>query len=168
MGDVSLTAPDSWGWVKGGTLYWVPSTLIIPALLVRQVSMLAPQCRHRWLRSNLAGLLIILTTTMPGQAIRAMTVNMDIAVYGTYQASDKLSLNFRGEAKFECNLSSMALATLKSSRPPLQYNLWANVLSRIEFRWDHAESGRCLWCERYRITTTSCSQPTSFISSNLI
>ena len=23
----------------------------------------------------------------------------------------------------------------------LQYNLWANVISRLEFRWDHAEHG---------------------------
>ena len=22
-----------------------------------------------------------------------------------------------------------------------QYNLWANVISRVEFRWDHAEHG---------------------------
>ena len=28
-----------------------------------------------------------------------------------------------------------------NSRPLLNISLWANVLSRVEFRWDHVEHG---------------------------
>jgi hypothetical protein len=71
----------------------------------------------------------------------------DIALYSTFQASEKLSLNFRGEY---LNRSAAGAA----SGPPLgstsnaeeltatvQYTLWANVLSRAEIRWDHNEVG---------------------------
>ena len=29
----------------------------------------------------------------------------------------------------------------KNSRPLPNINLWANVISRVEFRWDHVEHG---------------------------
>ena len=45
-------------------------------------------------------------------------------------------------------LTSRKLATYDVASPnveeltvTLQYALWANVLSRVEFRWDHAEHG---------------------------
>ncbi|MDE3066168.1 MAG: outer membrane beta-barrel protein [Verrucomicrobiota bacterium] len=69
-----------------------------------------------------------------------------IGGYGSYQATDKLSLNLRGEyvssdgsglydtAAHPGNAAEELTATA-------QYNLWANVISRLEFRWDHVEHG---------------------------
>ena len=83
--------------------------------------------------------------------------------YATYQATDKLSINLRAEyldddtapaipaigapgdvvnlysfvnsnGKIQGNSAEEVTATV-------QYNLWANVLTRGEFRWDHVEHG---------------------------
>ena len=64
----------------------------------------------------------------------------------TYQATDKLSLNLRGEY-----VDSKDDAYLKAGggngkgeelTATVQYDLWANVVSRVEFRWDHTEAGK--------------------------
>ena len=59
-------------------------------------------------------------------------------VYASYQATDKLSLNLRGEyEKFDTTTSNQG----EEVTATVQYNLWANVISRAEFRWDHAAHG---------------------------
>ena len=74
-------------------------------------------------------------------------------IYVSYQATDKLSLNLRGEY-----VDSTDDAYLKNDLPghlgtvgngkgeeltaTVEYDLWANVVSRVEFRWDHAEAGK--------------------------
>jgi hypothetical protein len=73
----------------------------------------------------------------------------DVALYGTYQATEKLALNLRGEVcNFRNTLSLGALDpalvapdSLYAITATAQYDLWKNVLSRLEFRWDHAEHG---------------------------
>src|SRR5664280_763991 len=77
------------------------------------------------------------------------------ALYASFQATDKLALNLRGEwvddrADLLANASDFNGNTAPSSGPSsfraiamtatAQYDLWKNVLSRVEFRWDHAES----------------------------
>jgi hypothetical protein len=66
-------------------------------------------------------------------------------VYATVQATDKLSLNLRGEYY---NLTGGALNPYaagngmgEEATATIQYNLWANVTSRVEARWDHIDSG---------------------------
>jgi predicted porin len=70
------------------------------------------------------------------------------ALYASYQATEKLGLNARGE--YVENSSTVfsgldpALAipdNLYEITLTAQYDLWKNVLSRLEFRWDHAEHG---------------------------
>ena len=55
-------------------------------------------------------------------------------VYTTYQATDKLGFNLRGEYVDGHYQGEEVTATI-------EYDLWANVVSRLEFRWDHAEHG---------------------------
>ena len=68
-------------------------------------------------------------------------------LYGNIQATDKLSLNVRGEY-FQSHGSGLydTGATPSNAGEELtatvQYNLWANVISRLEARWDHAEHGK--------------------------
>lgn len=68
-------------------------------------------------------------------------------LYGSYQATEKLAFNLRGEL---VNVSSPVLDTanqifdnnhIYAVTATAQYNLWKNVLSRVEFRWDHVEHG---------------------------
>ena len=69
-------------------------------------------------------------------------------VYATVQATDKLSFNLRGEyfdlAGTDSYVASNYLATDGKGEEvtaTVSYNLWANVISRVEFRWDHIDSG---------------------------
>jgi len=86
----------------------------------------------------------------------------DVAGYLTYQATDKLSFNFRAEyldnwddlgdyvpfpgssgdtgygIPYNANNQSGNFA--EEITATVQYNLWANVISRLEFRWDHVDA----------------------------
>src|SRR5207247_3320635 len=67
------------------------------------------------------------------------------ALYSSFQATEKLSLHLRGEyASTDTSLlgTDPALITSGNSKVfaltgTLQYDLWKNVLSRLEVRWDH-------------------------------
>jgi hypothetical protein len=68
-------------------------------------------------------------------------------IYTSYQATEKLSLNLRGEL---VNVSSPVLDTatqvfdnnhIYAVTATASYSLWKNVISRAEFRWDHVEHG---------------------------
>jgi len=61
-----------------------------------------------------------------------------LGLYGTYQASEKLTFNVRGEVddfSFVGGHNAGEELTATAS-----YALWANVLSRVEIRWDHSEN----------------------------
>jgi hypothetical protein len=64
-----------------------------------------------------------------------------VAVYGNIQATDKLSLNARAE--YLDDTAGLIYGTqAEEVTLTTQYNLWANVISRVEFRWDHVEHGQ--------------------------
>jgi hypothetical protein len=76
-----------------------------------------------------------------------------LGLYASFQATEKLSLYARGEmirqSEYLGLLAGSAPGTVYTGNAPtayeltgtLQYDLWKNVLSRLEFRWDHAEHG---------------------------
>lgn len=75
-----------------------------------------------------------------------------VALYANYQATEKLALNFRGEwVDDHADVLTDASDFYGGAGPgsfraiaftaTAQYDLWKNVLSRVELRWDHAESG---------------------------
>lgn len=63
-----------------------------------------------------------------------------VAVYASYQLTEKLTLFGRGEYANSDNGAFLANEVVAATAT-LQYDLWANVLSRLEFRWDHATDG---------------------------
>ena len=77
-----------------------------------------------------------------GDAISSGYCNAS-SVYASYQATEKLSLHGRGEyftqtfARARMSLPSKVFATTVT----LQYDIWKNVLSRLEVRWDHQADG---------------------------
>jgi predicted porin len=70
------------------------------------------------------------------------------ALYSSFQATEKLSLNLRGEfvddradALGDWSDAGLTAGKIYAVTTTAQYDLWKNVLSRVEFRWDHADNG---------------------------
>jgi hypothetical protein len=93
-----------------------------------------------------------------GDTINGQT--WSLAGYASYQVpSTKLSLHgrieyFKDTAGFFDTTVTDVNGTATSIRDPsrtlamtgtIQYDLWKNVLSRVEVRWDHALSGQGIW-----------------------
>ena len=144
---VAFTAPDSFGWAKGATLN-LGSLLSVDK-----------GGQDNWY----AGLTIPtpITALKVGASFDYVSANNAAdssnyyndsgwvgGVYATVQATDKLSFNLRGEyfdlAGTDSYVASNYLATDGKGEEvtaTVSYNLWANVISRVEFRWDHIDSG---------------------------
>jgi len=151
MGSIALTAPDSFGALKGATLnlgvihgvdstratgtrssYYAGLTLPTPSSAVKLGA------AFDYLNFNNSG------------AANGHDDSVWVAgLYTTIQPTDKLSFNFRGEI-----VDATQIGTSVSVNPlngyyaghyageltaTVQYKLWANVLSRVEFRWDHVD-----------------------------
>jgi hypothetical protein len=146
MGAIALTAPDSWGWLKGATM----NAGFINAINTDGGSGRFSQS------SYYAGF----TLPTPVTALKvggafdyydAHSGNGEtwvIGLYTSYQMNDKLSLSLRGEYLeddtgnvYGFNSAGVARNSAEEFTATLQYNLWANVISRAEFRWDHVEHG---------------------------
>lgn len=71
----------------------------------------------------------------------APLIQADARVYGAYasfQATEKLSLHARAEYADVDDVFGSDIFGLTGT---IQYDLWRNVLSRLELRWDHNASG---------------------------
>jgi hypothetical protein len=73
----------------------------------------------------------------------------DGALYATFQATEKLSFSARGELLDDSNDSIVdasdigkARAKIWSGTATVQYDLWKNVITRFEARWDHGDNGK--------------------------
>ncbi|HTQ52061.1 MAG TPA: outer membrane beta-barrel protein [Candidatus Acidoferrales bacterium] len=163
MGDVQFTAPDSAGFMKGATMtaavivaagnsttepvsggatsFYVGATIPTPVTALKV--------------GGCFDYLDLHNGDNPGNSSNDNVWN--IALYTSYQATDKLSFNLRGEylntegltaadagSIFGANTSATTAGLYGQNKieeltATAQYNLWANVISRVEFRWDHAE-----------------------------
>ncbi len=151
LGGLTLTAPESFGFLKGTTLYagivdglsggpvdttttYVGATIPTPL----EGLSIGAAWDYRFDGPNV--------TTGPSNWAYA------IAGYVSYQATEKLKLNNRVDYATGSNGSFrdvlVPLRTsgdqqikLLSDTVTLDYALWANVISRAEFRWDHDLAG---------------------------
>jgi hypothetical protein len=170
MASLAVTAPDSMGFLSGSTLYGgvvngfnnsiVGSGFAAPELNAYVGATIATPVTG--LRLGAAWDFLNVNTT-PHSGLLAGTKTegeiWSIAGYASYQATEKLSLHGRFEyASGEADHPA-ALTGISGPIPPtlggdlinngliavtatVQYDLWKNVLSRIEFRWDHTEHGK--------------------------
>ncbi len=131
LGSIALTAPTDWGFIGGSTLsagvvngfndfagvnsssYYAGATINTP------ISALKVGIAYDLLDLHHAD----------GDA-------WDIAGYATFQATEKLSLSARGE--YFDNVDAAHICELTATA---QYDLWKNVITRAEFRWDHGDNG---------------------------
>lgn len=140
FGAVTLTAPDSWGWLAGSTV----TGGVLNGFNPSQVYYGGTQTSW-YLGGTLSTPIKALKV---GAALDYLNVgNTDFgtgdynyytwagAIYASYQINDKASLNGRYD------YWKYGSQNYDSLTADLQYNLWANVITRLEARWDHAEHG---------------------------
>jgi hypothetical protein len=61
--------------------------------------------------------------------------------YVSFQATEKLSFYGRGEYASSTYAATFGARKVCEFTATAQYDLWKNVLSRLEFRWDHSATG---------------------------
>jgi hypothetical protein len=170
VGSVSLTAPNDWGFVSGSSLYagfnngW-NSGLALPALNANSTGAPATDLYvGLTLNTPVTGLKVgaaydywdsqsqHVTGGGPAVDVPQSWAN-DIALYASYQATEKLSVHGRAEYLWHSRADQVAPGAFIIDSPvfaprevlaytaTVQYDLWKNVLSRLEVRWDHQASG---------------------------
>jgi len=142
MGSLAFTAPESLGFMQGSTLY---------VGVINGFDTGFGDDRTHWyaggtIATPVAGLKL-------GASVDYSTADVDgaandnpyagaYAAYLSFAASEKLSFHARGEyadsdyAAFSPNTGKVFALT-----GTVQYDLWKNVLSRLEARWDHSANG---------------------------
>lgn len=143
MGAVVIKAPESTGWLAGSSLYAGavngdrvgPSD---PTLLYVGASIATP------LKALSLGASadVLLNATIDGSYANAY------ALYAGYQLTEKLKLNNRfeyatsGYGAFAPGSSALSTEKIIGETLTLDYALWANVVTRAEFRWDRTVDGQ--------------------------
>jgi len=152
LGMFTLTAPESFGVFKGATLSGVidyglngPVAPTASRLAQYYIGLTTPTP----LKGLAAGVAYDYRGTKQNDAFlvpAGATYANAVSLYLSYQATEKLKLNNRAE------YASGTSGTFTGTAPPggeeffgetftVDYSLWANVMSRVEFRWDHYMKG---------------------------
>jgi len=168
VGAVTLTAPNDWGFISGSSLYagfnngWnsgavtatggapagtgSPETaLYVGMTLNTPVTGLKLGASYEYVDTQAQNL-------GPGLVNVPQTWADDIAGYISYQATEKLSIHGRAEILWETKAQAGGAAgayfgpivgpdKILALTGTVQYDLWKNVLSRLEIRWDHDLTG---------------------------
>lgn len=145
VGAVSITAPESLGFLKGSVLNLQTIQSFEGTYDTYGVNNYSANATFN---TPLAGLRLGLSYDYVQQLGNWNSEDGAIyGVYATYQATDKLSVALRGEyldgrwwtvvggvpgIDQDAGQATEVTATV-------QYNLWANVVSRVELRWDHID-----------------------------
>jgi len=160
FGDVTLTAPSSWGSLAGSTafagiLYGAANTANDPNTYAsghmggNQVNYYAGLTLNTPWKELTGGVAFDYVRNEWGGEAGAINYDtMALGLYGTYKATDKLSFNFRGE--YLNDTTSFEYASAPEWNPSytaveltgtVEYDLWANVTSRVEIRYDKIIEG---------------------------
>ncbi len=168
MASMALTAPDGWGFLAGSTFYGGVVNGYNAPLGADQVNFYAGSTIATPIAKLRLGIAYDYAGASSGQSVAAATpagggapaglvagtsqsfYANAVAVYSSYQMTEKLSLHGRAEyASLSRNLATTAQlaglgvpAEVFSLTGTVQWDLWKNVISRLEFRWDHALDGR--------------------------
>jgi hypothetical protein len=164
MGDVVITAPSSLGWAAGSQLYFGAvygyagggtSAYAAGDQFNGYVGLtLNTPCKALTVGAALDYVQNLGGGSAHNYTYSSQSYHNDVTVvglYATYKATDKLSLNARGEfirymGKYNYSNSYYDSTyhytggyhdTAYELTGTVEYDLWANVISRVEIRWDH-------------------------------
>jgi hypothetical protein len=145
MASVSLTAPDDWGFVAGSSLY---------AGVIDGFGSTREDQSNIYLGGTLntpvKGMKVggsFDYVAHPGTGgLNPLPHGRAYAGYASFQATEKLSIHGRLEYAEgypnAVNGAGAAQDDIFAATGTVQYDLWKNVLSRLELRWDHAADGK--------------------------
>jgi len=152
MASVAVTVPDSVGFLTGSTLY--------AGIVNGFTSQIGDGGTSYYLGGTLATPVTGLRMGASFDFLEGHNVSGETwsaALYASFQATEKLSFHARGEYlrdRGDQKLFSLDPTDPTASLNPdkvlaltatAQYDLWANVLTRLELRWDHSLSGQGTW-----------------------
>ena len=153
FGSLALTAPESMGFLSGSTLTGgiiSGYNALVPNGGAVETSFYAGTTVKTPLKNVSVGFAFDYACLGANQANIVMNdsgFQWAAAAYITWQATEKLSFNTR--ADYLSQSSYLATTGLPGASfaltESLQYDLWKNVLTRAEFRWDHATNGSDPW-----------------------
>ena len=162
MGSIALTAPESMGFLNGSTLYggivsgynssvWGSgfganqTSYYVGATVATPVTGLRLGAAFDYLNYQ------EMSRMVNGNDISLNPYALAVAGYLSYQATEKLSFHVRAEyteEKFDLEIDGRAglgrprKAKIIALTGTVQYDLWKNVISRVELRWDHCCNGQ--------------------------
>ena len=155
-GNVALTAPSNWGWLAGSTLYSGFLTGFDSNANTTPTS--GSQVRNNYylgatvstpVAGLKAGVSLDYGHIQHGNTVAGVDVtpsNSQVnnqyayALYLSYQATEKMSLHGRAEMYRTQVVGGGYNNQVYALTGTVQYDLWQNVLSRLEIRWDHTEA----------------------------
>jgi hypothetical protein len=156
MGSIAITAPDSMGFLAGSTLYGglvngFSGSVLGSGAGGNQLNYYLGATFATPVTGLRAG---VAFDYLDPQDFAVEGVTLDsrawaLAGYLTFQATEKLSFHGRlewSDSKVSAlgvddGASSTAHGKILGTTLTMQYDLWKNVISRLELRWDHSLSG---------------------------
>jgi hypothetical protein len=164
MASIALTAPDSMGFLKGSTLYFgVVNGFAMSSGFADTPLANGPGNQTSWyvgatMATPVEGLKLgIAYDYLDSHRGSGPETGSDIwaaSIYASYQATEKLSFHVRGELATGLDSSVFGLdanenlvaqtdnTQIWSLTGTVQYDLWKNVISRLEVRWDWGDEGQ--------------------------
>ena len=153
---IAYTAPSSWGWAAGSSIYagveygYETSSGKTGYADGNQVNYYAGATFNTPWKQFTTGVAFDYAHNLGG-GVEGVGVNTyadvsALGLYGTYKATDKLSFNGRGEWVYtdlynSLNGNHRGYNSGVELTGTVEYDLWANVISRLELRWDHVTGG---------------------------
>lgn len=151
MGSIALTAPESAGFLKGGTVY---AGIIDSGVYYGPdvVNYYAGATIPTPMESLLLGACYDYRGNSKGEGFSSSHA-WAVAGYAIFKANDKLRFSVRGEYARGSNNTWYYFTNgdkneLLGVTGTIDYNLWANVLTRLECRWDHDLTGNGMFNDR--------------------
>ena len=138
MASLAFTVPESAGFLAGSTVY---------SGVIEGVGSGAEEQMNFYLGATLNTPVTGIKVGAAFDYVHDLVVSLspliqgDARVYGLYasfQATEKMSLHARAEY---ADIDDVFGSDVFGLTGTLQYDLWKNVLSRLEVRWDHDASG---------------------------
>jgi hypothetical protein len=144
MGSIAITAPESTGFLKGSTLYAGAIYGFSSSTFDNQANYYAGATLTTPVTGLSLGLAYDYVHQNGGGNTSGDTYQNVFGLYASYKATEKLSIHARGEyahGEVISLTSNFDAADIWSGTLTLQYDLWANVLTRLEFRYDNVQDG---------------------------
>jgi hypothetical protein len=148
---VALTAPSDWGWLAGSSLYggflcgFDTGSLLAPVNVTRNNYYAGATVNTpvTGLKAGISFDYVHFRGGPAGASVISPAFGGPVdnqyawALYLSFQATEKMSLHGRAETIREQGDAAGTDNEAYALTGTVQYNLWENVISRVEVRWDH-------------------------------